>query len=93
MKRVALITGGSRGIGFGIAKQLAENGFSIAINGVRPIADVKDAIEDLKKTGAEVLYCQGNIASHEDRTRIVKEVKDHYHQASCTGEQCRHCSP
>jgi 3-oxoacyl-[acyl-carrier protein] reductase len=80
MKRVALITGGSRGIGFGIAKQLAENGFSIAINGVRPIADVKDAIEELKKTGAEVLYCQGNIASHEDRTRIVKEVKDHYHR-------------
>jgi 3-oxoacyl-[acyl-carrier protein] reductase len=80
MKRVALITGGSRGIGFGIAKQLAQNGFSIAINGVRPIADVKDAIEDLKKTGAEVLYCQGNIASYEDRTRIVKEVRDHYHR-------------
>lgn len=80
MKRVALITGGSRGIGFGIAKQLAENGFSIAINGVRPIADVKDAIEDLKKTGSKVLYCQGNIASHDDRTRIIKEVKDHYHR-------------
>jgi 3-oxoacyl-[acyl-carrier protein] reductase len=78
MKRVALITGGSRGIGFGIAKQLAENGFDIAINGVRPIADVKDAIEGLKKTTAEVLYCQGNIASHDDRTRIIKEVKDHY---------------
>jgi 3-oxoacyl-[acyl-carrier protein] reductase len=80
MKRVAFITGGSRGIGLGIAKQLAENGFSIAINGVRPAADVSDAIEDLKKTGAEVLYCQGNISSHEDRNKIVKEVKDHYHR-------------
>ena len=35
MKRVALITGGSRGIGFGIAKHLALNGFDLAMNGVR----------------------------------------------------------
>ena len=35
MRRVALITGGSRGIGLGIAKELAQNNFDLAINGTR----------------------------------------------------------
>ncbi len=35
-RKVALISGGSRGIGFGIAKALAAQGLDIAINGVQP---------------------------------------------------------
>ena len=48
MKRVAFITGGSRGIGLGIAVQLARNGFDIAINGIRSHEAVTDTIEELK---------------------------------------------
>jgi NAD(P)-dependent dehydrogenase (short-subunit alcohol dehydrogenase family) len=58
MKRVALITGGSRGIGFGIATQLAINGFDIAINGTRSAADVEDAVKKLKNFGNDVIYCR-----------------------------------
>jgi len=36
MKQVALVTVGSRGIGLGIVKHLAQIGFDLAINGVRP---------------------------------------------------------
>ena len=48
MKRIALITGGSRGIGFGIALQLAANGFDLAINGTRPSDSVEEALQKLK---------------------------------------------
>lgn len=78
MKKVALITGGSRGIGFGIAEQLAQNGFDLAINGIRSSNEVEDAIKKLKGFGSEVIYCQGNIAESRDRENILQQVKKHY---------------
>jgi len=74
MKRVALVTGGSRGIGFGIVKQLAMLGFDLAINGVRPEESVREALSAVKELGSDVIYCQGNIALGEDRKRILSEV-------------------
>ncbi|SFB25733.1 3-ketoacyl-ACP reductase [Algoriphagus aquimarinus] len=71
MSRVALVTGGSRGIGLGIAKKLAEEGFNLAINGVREEASVREALEELRGFGVRVEYLQGNIASAEDREAIV----------------------
>jgi 3-oxoacyl-[acyl-carrier protein] reductase len=62
MKKTALITGGSRGIGFGIAKALANEGYNLAINGVRDEEGAAEALNELRELGAEVLYCQGNIA-------------------------------
>lgn len=78
MRKVAFITGGSRGIGFGIAAHLAEAGFAIAINGVRLAEAVTEVIEGLKQYGGEVIYCQGDIASPEARKRMVNEIKSHY---------------
>ncbi|QMU28243.1 3-ketoacyl-ACP reductase [Adhaeribacter radiodurans] len=78
MKRVAFITGGSRGIGLGIAKQLAQAEFDVAINGVRPAEAVADVINDLKQYGGEAIYCQGDVASVADRTRMIKEIKAHF---------------
>ena len=78
MKKTALITGGSRGIGYGIAKQLGENGFDLAINGMRPAESVKDILQSLRDTGADVLYCQGDIGSKADRQKILQEVKAHF---------------
>jgi NAD(P)-dependent dehydrogenase (short-subunit alcohol dehydrogenase family) len=78
MKQVALITGGSRGIGFGIAEHLASKNFDLAINGVRDESAVGDALNDLRSQGADVIYCQGNIASSDDRARILKQVRSHF---------------
>lgn len=78
MRRIALITGGSRGIGFGIAKELAQNNFDLAINGTRPASLVEDSINELKKYGIDVIYCEGNVVSSTDRTEMMRKVKGHY---------------
>lgn len=78
MKKVALITGGSRGIGLGIAQQLAQHGFDLAINGVRPESAVEDTLKSLAETGAEVIYCQGDLASRNDRKKIIAIVRERF---------------
>ena len=80
MAKVALITGGSRGIGLGIVTQLAQQGFNIAINGVRPESGVTDVLESIRALGVDVIYCQGNVALSADRAKILHEVKDHFGQ-------------
>lgn len=78
MRRVALITGGSRGIGFGIASELAQNNFNLAINGTRSAGLAENALKELRGYGIDVMYCQGDIASSGDRMEIMRQVKDHY---------------
>ena len=78
MKKVALITGGTRGIGFGIAKHLAQNGFDLAVNGIRDEKEVTDALQELRNTGAGVLYCRGDVSLTADRKKIIEQVKKHF---------------
>ncbi len=78
MKQVAFITGGSRGIGYGIAAALAKEGFDIAINGMRPKEQVADVIEKLEALGANVLYCQGDIAATDARKEMLTSIKAHF---------------
>ncbi|WP_247234154.1 3-ketoacyl-ACP reductase [Telluribacter sp. SYSU D00476] len=72
MKKTALVTGGSRGIGLGIAKALAREGYNLAINGVRPEEAAQETLDELRGMGVEVVYCQGNIAVAEDRAQIIE---------------------
>ena len=71
MRKTALITGGTRGIGYGIAACLAKKGYDLAINGMRPEADVVDVIKSLSSFGVKVVYCQGNIGDAAGRNAIV----------------------
>lgn len=80
MKKVALVTGGSRGIGLGIASHLAKNGFDVAINGVREESSVAEVLKNLRTFGVDVLYCQGDISSSTDRKKVIQRVKDHFHR-------------
>ena len=80
MKRVALVTGGSRGIGFGIARELAKNEFDLAIFGMRTREQVSDAIEELISLGADVLYIQGNVAVGKDMDKALVAIRSHFNR-------------
>lgn len=75
-KRVALITGGSRGIGLGIARSLASEGLALAINGQRPEEAVRDALQELSLLGTQVFYVQGDISSSSDRERLLSQIRN-----------------
>src|SRR5690242_6126417 len=72
--KAALVTGGTRGIGLGVALRLARSGFNVAVNGRRPVGDVQDSLDQIAALGVEVLYCRADIASTGDRQRMVDEV-------------------
>jgi 3-oxoacyl-[acyl-carrier protein] reductase len=77
-RKVALVTGGSRGIGLGVAMALGSNGFDLAVNGRREESDVASAISDLKSTGADVLYCQSDVASLPDHAKMLQTIRDRF---------------
>jgi len=78
MNKVAFVTGGSRGIGFGIAEALAKEGFDLAINGVRDEGAVSNVIDSLKNFGGKVIYCQGDIGNTAHRSGMVDKIKKEY---------------
>jgi len=69
--KTALVTGGSRGIGFGIASCLAKEGWSLVINGMRAEEDVQQPLEELRTYGVGVNYARGDIGSAEGREAIL----------------------
>lgn len=80
MSLTALVTGGSRGIGFAIAKKLSTHGYDVAINGVRSEDQVQETLQKLRDTGLEAIYCQGDVSSSEDRTAIIDKVRSEFGQ-------------
>lgn len=75
MKKVTLITGAARGIGFGIAMGLAKENCDIAIADVMPEKDAGKNLNTLRKTGADVLYRGCDVSRAEDRVSLVESVK------------------
>ena len=78
MNKIAFITGGTRGIGFGVALALGKAGFDLALNGMRNEGDVTNALEELRNLGVNVAYFQGNVAVREDRQAMLNKILSHF---------------
>ncbi len=78
MMKAALVTGGTRGIGQGIARCLAREGFDLALNGIREEAAAADALEELRHLGGRVIYCRGDVSRAADCRAVVEKVRGCY---------------
>lgn len=78
MKKTAIITGSSRGIGFAIARQLGLDGNRIVMVATGAQEKNQTALDELEALDVECMYVQANIGSHEDRLKIVRETVEKF---------------
>jgi len=76
--RVALVTGGTRGIGLGIALKLAQSGFALVVSGRRASGEVQPALDEIRKYGPDVMYSQADVANSQDRARLLFEIEERF---------------
>ena len=77
--KVAYITGGSKGIGLGIAKKLLDGGMRVAITS-RHIDEAKKAAQSLTNDDSKILALQSDVTSLESQIEAIKKVIDHFGQ-------------
>ena len=76
--KVAVITGGTRGIGFAISIQMAREGYDLALMGTSCEENIKDNLEHIRACGKEVLYFQGNLGLSCDREAFLQAAMQKY---------------
>ena len=78
MSKVALITGGTRGIGKQIAITLAKAGYSIALNYRKENEELTNTKNEIEANNVQCLCIQGDVSKFEDCERFVKETVEHF---------------
>jgi enoyl-[acyl-carrier protein] reductase III len=73
-EKVALITGGSRGIGRAIAIRLAEQGADVVVNYVRHKRDAGDTAQEVEKLGRKCLLVKANVANSDDVVKMFDSI-------------------
>ena len=77
-RKVALVTGGSRGIGLGIAKELAVSGFDLVINGRRDASEVAQPMAELQSLGGETMYILADIAEIGEHAKLLDAARKQF---------------
>jgi 3-oxoacyl-[acyl-carrier protein] reductase len=76
--KVALVTGGSRGIGAASARALADEGANVAISYVASAEKAEAVVKELKAKGVEARAFKADQASAAEVNQLVKDVANHF---------------
>jgi 3-oxoacyl-(acyl-carrier-protein) reductase len=76
--RLALVTGAARGIGRAIAKSLAAQGATVAINYHSSEADARSLVDELDGSGRRCLLLRGNVGERSSWTTMINKIKDNW---------------
>ena len=76
--KVALITGGSRGIGKAIALKYAENGIDVVVNYVRHKRDAEACARAVEEKGVKCLVIKANVAKDDDVMAMFEKIRDRF---------------
>jgi NAD(P)-dependent dehydrogenase (short-subunit alcohol dehydrogenase family) len=76
-QRAAIVTGGSSGIGFAIARTLLDEGYAVTLAARRP-EKLQDAVAKLSGDGREVAQVAGNMGSEEVVAQVVSEHRERF---------------
>ncbi len=77
-EKIAVVTGAARGIGFGIARQMAEEGYGICILDIIDQKEIKENLDILKEKDVSVFYYQGDLSNANDREEFSQKVLDKF---------------
>src|SRR3982074_3571747 len=74
MKKVAIVTGASRGIGRAVAKRLARDGFVVVVNYLSNGGEAREVVAELKRIGGDAGAIQADVSSPADVERLFNET-------------------
>ena len=73
--KVAMVTGASKGIGAGIAKELAAEGAAVVINYASAKQDADRVVDEISKRGGKAIAIQANVAKKAEVERLFAEAE------------------
>jgi NAD(P)-dependent dehydrogenase (short-subunit alcohol dehydrogenase family) len=78
VKKTVIITGGVSGIGWGISKKFADQGYNLVLFAAEAVEEIGDALTYLNERNVPYIYVQGDLAKLEDHGRLLEAATERF---------------